>query len=98
MAQKIIPSLQTFYRDNAYPDLSPQDVNNLNLELDKFLQHAETQLQKGLMKSIGADAFGKVLEKFGIGKKTDDDQGISESTIKEMEEMMKKEVNENDGT
>lgn len=91
-------SIQLFFKTEVYPNLTPQNISEFNLELDKFLHDSEARLQKGLIKAVGKNAFDGILKKFNIGKKADNDEGISQDLIRELEEKVRSEVNKDDGT
>ena len=94
---KVKEAIQLFYKNKVYPELTPQDISQINLDMDKFLHDAEAIMQKGLISAVGGDAVNSILKKFNIGKK-DSDVDIDPTIIKEMEATMRKEVDENDGT
>lgn len=99
LPKKLLESIQLFYQRTVYPDLSPQVIGQINNDMDKFLHEAEATMQKALVGSIGANAFKSVLSKFHIGeKKSKDSTEVSQEVLKEMETVMKKEVNDDDGT
>jgi len=84
-----LESIQFFYKNQIYPNFSPKDIADINMELDQFLHEAETELQKGLIKSIGLDGFKKIADMFKIKTKTDSDQGISPAMLKDMESKLR---------
>jgi len=91
-------SMQFFFRETVYPNLTPLDLSKINLELDRFLHDAESQLQKGLLKSVGKQGFDKLKSMFRVKIDSDQEPEIDPNVIKEMEDKIRSGVNNNDGT
>jgi len=91
-------SIQFFFRESVYPDLTPLDLSKINLELDAFLNTAEAQLQSGLLKAIGKQGFKSLTSMFKSKVDTEKEPEIDGAMIKEMEDRIKSGVKSDDGT
>ena len=96
--RQVLESIQLFYKEQVYPDLTPQDIGLINNDMDKFLHEAESTMQKALLGSVGKKAFSSIMDKFNIGKKEGGKELDSQEVLKRMEAEMRKEIDENDGT
>lgn len=99
LPQKYKESIQLYIKETSYPKLTPKDISEINLDLDRYLINAETIMQKGLINAIGGKKLGQLAKIFKFGVKAKDgDGGISPALLKEMESKIRSEVDNNDGT